>query len=106
MIRTSFSHLIRVRRTHLVFPAGDGQDAALTIPRIVIHYRAPRFATLKGKALSQLITTDFFKLNVREVYAVAYSIVADRRIDEQRVFVKSETSQTADLGKLNEVFVR
>ncbi|MBR7034080.1 MAG: hypothetical protein IKI03_10680 [Clostridia bacterium] len=36
---------------HLVYPAGFGQDAALTAHRAVIHSRVPRFATLKGKAL-------------------------------------------------------
>ncbi|MBQ6676470.1 MAG: hypothetical protein IJM71_00320, partial [Clostridia bacterium] len=37
-------------RRHLVYPAGFGQDAALTAHRAVIHSRVPRFATLKGKA--------------------------------------------------------
>ena len=36
-------------RRHLVYPAGFGQDAALTAHWAVIHSRVPRFATLKGE---------------------------------------------------------
>ena len=53
--RKACKHLIRLAvaslRRSIRLACGLGQVAALTVRRTVIHYRALRFATLKGKPL-------------------------------------------------------